>query len=75
MDLNHLYYRHGASLMLAQAAASSSARILHETIASEYAARIADNRSIAKPRSKWTTCGAYETIAPERRPSSASMEG
>jgi hypothetical protein len=42
MDLNHLYYRHGVSLMMAKEATSACARIVHEKMAVAYAAHVVE---------------------------------
>jgi hypothetical protein len=60
VDLNYLYYRHGISRMLAEAATSSHVRSVHEEMATAYAARISDACLTARQRSYWTTLAAYE---------------
>jgi hypothetical protein len=42
MDLNYLYQRYSVSLHMAENAACSSSRIVHQKLAKGYAARIAD---------------------------------
>jgi hypothetical protein len=54
VDLNYLDHRRGVSLMLAKAAKSSSARIVHEKLADAYAQRVADARPLAKRQGYWT---------------------
>ena len=61
VDLNYLYHRHGVSLMLAKAAASSCARIVHEKMAAAYAKQIADCCP-AERRAYWLRREAYLTV-------------
>ena len=61
MDLNYLYYRHGASLMSAETATSSCARIVHEKLANAYAKAIADACPVGKRQRYWTRWEAYLT--------------
>ena len=42
MDLNYLYQRYSVSLHMAENAACTSSRIVHQKLAEGYAARIAD---------------------------------
>lgn len=59
LDLNYLYYRHGASLMRAKAATSSCARIVHEKLAEAYARLIADAFPVGEPNEDWTRSEDY----------------
>jgi len=61
MDLNYLYYRHGVSLMMAKAATSSCARIVHEKLADAYSKRIAEACPVGERQSYWTRWEAYLT--------------
>jgi len=45
MDLNHLYYRHGVSLIMAANAACQRSGDAHRALATGYAARIATIRA------------------------------
>jgi hypothetical protein len=65
MDLNYLYHRHGISLMMAEAATSSCARMVHEELARLYAKRIADDCPPADRVTYWTTWQAYMSVPPE----------
>ena len=62
VDLNYLYLRHGVSLMLAKAAASSCARIVHEKMAAAYAKQIADCCPTAERKAYWLRREAYLTF-------------
>jgi hypothetical protein len=42
MDLNYLYQRYSVSLHMAENAACTSSRIVHQQLAEGYASRIAD---------------------------------
>lgn len=44
MDLNYLYQRYSVSLHMAENAACTSSRIVHQKLAEGYAARIAEAR-------------------------------
>ncbi len=48
MDLNYLYHRRGASLMMAAGASCDDARNAHLGLARGYAGRIADLRRAAR---------------------------
>lgn len=62
MDLNYLYHRQGISLMLANAATSASARIVHEKMALEYAERIAEAQPRSLRENNWTKREAYQAF-------------
>lgn len=62
MDLNYLYHRHGVSLIMAKAATSSCARIVHEKLAAAYAERMGSAFSAAERASCWTTPDAYQPV-------------
>jgi len=74
MGLNYLYHRHGVSLMLARAATSSCARIVHEKMAAAYAKQIADFCPAAERRAYWTRWEAYLTVPCVSRPESTAVE-
>jgi len=68
MDLNYLYHRRGVSLMMAEAATSSCARMVHEELARLYAKGIADACPPADRSTYWTTWQAYMSVPNETLP-------
>ena len=59
MDLNYLYRRHGVSLMMAKAATSVCARIVHEKMAESYSKQIADACPAGERQAYWSRWEAY----------------
>ena len=74
VDLNYLYHRHGISLMLAKAAASSCARIVHGKMVAAYAKQIANTCPTAERRAYWTRWEAYLTVPFASRSECAAVD-
>jgi hypothetical protein len=79
MDLNDLYYRHGAALLKAWSATSSHARIHHLTAASAYARQIAEScptpyRKTYEPRTHHVQALLLDPACNCARPTLALLE-